>query len=229
MHAAAVEDCQKSCVSECEDGWEEEGGKCFFFSQDELTWEGAEEECKRGHDSHLASVTDQQIDNFIARETKKGELIWIGARQSNEGIWAWNDCSPWNYTSWGDYYTPGPDNIPYQECVFFNKPMMSTIGTWRAGRCSSTAQQLKYVCSKPICSNTMTLALTSTVASISLVLLIVVVVMVVIIFKRRRRQKEKEKKFKVEKNDLYGLYYTDDGDRIDQRTEFEDQNVYYVS
>jgi len=75
----------------------------------------------------------------------------------------------------------------------------------------------------------MTLALTSSVASISLVLLIVVVVMVVIIFKRRRRQKEKEKKFKVEKNDLYGLYYMDDGDRIDQRTEFEDQNVYYVS
>ena len=109
-------------------------------------------------------------------------------------------------------------------------PPWTKIETWRAGRCNEHLIQFKYVCSKPICStDTMTLALTSSVASISLVLLIVVVVMVVIIFKRRRRQKEEQKKFKVEKNDLYGLYYTDDGDRIDQRTEFEDQNVYYVS
>ena len=72
----------------------------------------------------------------------------------------------------------------------------------------------------------MTLALTSSVSSISLILIIIVVV---IIFKVRRKQKEKQKKFKVERNDLYGLYYMDDGDQIDQRTEFVDQNVYYVS
>ena len=72
----------------------------------------------------------------------------------------------------------------------------------------------------------MTLALTSSVSSISLILIIIVVV---IIFKWRRRVAEKQKKFKVERNDLYGLYYMDDGDQIDQRTEFVDQNVYYVS
>merc|ERR1712032_249512 len=94
MHVVAV-DCQKSCVSKCEDGWEEEGGKCYFFSQDKLTWVGAEEECKGSHGSHLASVTDQQTHDFIVRKLE--DDLWIGARQtfdeSKKGSWAWADCS----------------------------------------------------------------------------------------------------------------------------------------
>ena len=116
-------DCQKSCVSECEDRWEEKGGKCYFFSQDKWTWEGAEEECKGTYSSHLASVTDKQTDDFIVRRLEGN--AWIGARQtfdeSDKGSWAWADCSPWNYTSWRPFYTP--DDEIGQECVFYDKPM----------------------------------------------------------------------------------------------------------
>ena len=62
---------------------------------------GAEETCKRSYGSHLASVIDQQTDDFIARKVKKGEAIWIGAKQTFESSWAWADgCSLWNHTSW---------------------------------------------------------------------------------------------------------------------------------
>ena len=79
---AVAVDCQKSCVSECEDGWEEEGGKCYFFSQDELTWVKAEEECK-SHGSHLASVTNQKTDDFLARKCKKGKSFKGPTRSKN--------------------------------------------------------------------------------------------------------------------------------------------------
>jgi len=71
-------------ASDCENEWEENGGKCYFFSQDELTWVGAEEECKMRNGSHLASVTDKQTDDFIGRQIERGEAIWIGAKQAIE-------------------------------------------------------------------------------------------------------------------------------------------------
>ena len=71
-------------ASDCEAGWEENGGKCFFFSQERRTWKGAEEECKMRNGSHLASVTDQEANDFIAGKVKKGEPIWIGAKQTIE-------------------------------------------------------------------------------------------------------------------------------------------------
>ena len=227
------EDCQNSCVSKCEDGWEKEGGRCYFFSQEKRTWVEAEEECKRKYESNLATVTDQRTGDFIKGKCKNGTSIWIGARQSfgsNKASWSWADCSPWNYTSWREFYTPTSENIPWQECVFYDKPM-STIGTWRAGRCNFTA--LRFVCSKPICpkavsyTDSVTLVLASTSTFILLVLFIT---LAVITFKWRRRKVEGQKKFRVEKNDLYGLYYTADGDRIDQGTvEFEDRNDNYAS
>merc|ERR1712130_908536 len=225
MHVFAGEEegCQNSCVSKCEDGWEEQGGKCFFFSREKRTWVGAEEMCKRKYESNLATVTDEQTGDLIKGKCKNGSSIWIGARQSfesNKASWSWADCSPWNYTSWREFYTPTSENIPWQECVFYDKPM-STIGTWRAGQCNYTAQQFRFVCSKPICSNpvrkteSITLALASTA---TFILLILFIILAVIIFKRRRRRKEGAKKFHVDQNDLYGLYYMPDGDRIDQGT-----------
>ena len=237
---ASEKDCQASCVSKCEEGWEEEGGKCYFFSQEHKTWVRAEEECKRDYESNLATVTDKQTGDLIKGKCKNGESIWIGARQtfeSNKEGWSWADCSPWNYTSWREFYTPTSENAPFQECAFYDKPM-STIGTWRAGRCNYTAQQFRFVCSKPICKNNSItpLALASTGTSILLIILLIVLLiilligMVVITFKWRRREREGRKKFRVEKNDLYGLYYTAGGDRIDQGTvEIEDQNDYYAS
>jgi len=147
----AALNCENECVPKCLDGWEEEGGKCYFFSQDVLTWVEAEEECKI-HGSHLASVTSQKADDFLARNCKKGKSFWIGARQTfdsdNRGSWSWADgCSPWKHTSWGANFKP--DNKSKYECALFSKNM-ANIATWRAGRCNY--QRLRFICSKAICN-----------------------------------------------------------------------------
>ena len=141
----------------------------------------------------------------------------------------------------GGSSTPPPLKTPHSKSVPSTTSRcqpLQCIGTWRAGRCNYTAQQFRFVCSKPICSNNSitTLALASTSTSILLItlliilLIILLIVVVVITFKWRRREREGRKKFRVEKNDLYGLYYTAGGDRIDQGTvEIEDQNDYYAS
>ena len=56
-------------------------------------------------------VTDQQTDEFLARNCKKGKSIWIGARQTfdsdNKGSWGWADgYTPWKFTSWMGNFKP---------------------------------------------------------------------------------------------------------------------------
>ena len=218
-------DCESNCVSECEDGWEENRGKCYFFGQEKWTWVGAEEECKRDHDSHLASVTDQQTDYFIASELMTGGSsvpMWIGARQtfeSNfEGRWAWADgCSPWNYTSWGDNFNP--DGVLERECVFFEKLAGQNIARWNAGKCDSLG--FRYVCSKSICSNDN--SITTTTSSpiiialcyiISILTILLIASLAILTFKKRRA--EGARQIKTEQNSLYGQDYNAEGERIDQ-------------
>ena len=209
-------------------------GKCFFFSQDQRTWLAAEEECQR-KSSHLASISGKENNDFIASKLESlldmGEAIWIGARQTFDGpvngSWEWSDCSQWGFTSWNENFNYNPDNVQWQECAFYDKPV-SNIRTWRAGRCNSTEQQFRYVCSKTICSDmTMIVILVTAITSILLILLIAVAV---IIFKRKRKQRDVKTNFVVDGNELYGLYYTADGDRIDQGiVEVQDRNYYYRS
>ena len=125
----AALNCGDECAPKCEDGWEEKEGKCYYFSQDVLTWVEAEEEC-RSHGSHLASVTSQKADDFLAMKCKKGKSFWIGARQTfdsdNRGSWSWADgCSPWKYTSWGANFKP--DNKSGYECALFREVFQKNL------------------------------------------------------------------------------------------------------
>ena len=230
--------------SNCEDGWEENGGKCYFFGheEDKQTWKGAEEECKMRNGSHLSSVTDQQTDDFIARKLRKGESMWIGAKQtfeSNKGSWAWADgCSPWSW-SWADGYNPD-DKLEY-ECAFLEKSIANSVG-WRASKCDDTRRQLRYVCSTSICSdgNRLTPAVdpktivdncncnckcTATAIAIGLlaIVLLLLIAVAVLTFKLKKNRKRERGE-----NGLYGLYYNADGERFDQRYAYaEDRNDYY--
>ena len=236
--------------SNCEDGWEGDGGKCYFFSEVKDTWVGAEEECKMRNGSHLASVTDQQTDDFIARKLKKGEAIWIGAEQTfkgNKGTWAWADgCSPLSWSwSWADDYNPD-DKLEY-ECAFLEKSIANSVG-WRAGKCDDTRRQLRYVCSTSICSdgNRLTPAVdpktivdncncncncTATAIAIGLlaIVLLLLIAVAVLTFKlKKNRNGEVGENVKMDENGLYGLYYNADGERFDQRYAYaEDRNDYY--
>ena len=121
---------------------------------------GAEEECKRNHGngSHLASVTDQQTDDFLARTLNKGDTFWIGAKKtnvSNNGswnmTWTWSDCSQWSHTSWGKVDRAIWDTNEEGGCAFFSKDF-GNRSWWSASECDSTKKQFKYVCNKSICS-----------------------------------------------------------------------------
>ena len=215
------------------------------------TWDGAEKQCTRNHDSHLASVPDQQTDDYIARKLNKGEAIWIGAKQTfgsnNKGSWAWADgCRPWNYTSWAKFFNP--DGVQELECAFYEKGIQN-IAKWRETKCDDFHhKQFRYVCSTSICkdgnSNTPTTAAkaakdakdvknatidptTIVVATSVVVGILVLIVVAVFTFKKL---KNRQQNVKTDENALYGLYYTVDGERIDQGNVYaEDQNLYYDS
>ncbi|KAL3984217.1 ESCRT-I complex subunit pritein [Sarotherodon galilaeus] len=81
-----------SCYK-CEDGWEQHGGKCYYFSTSKSFWDVSRTECRtKGGDLVKIDSSEEQI--FL--ETKTG-YFWIGLTDSaEEGRWLWVDGSPLN-------------------------------------------------------------------------------------------------------------------------------------
>ena len=84
--------------------------------------------------------------------------------------------------------------------------------------------------SKSICSKD-TLVLDQTTiavgATIAILLILLVASVTILIFKKLK-QKRRESQMKTEGNAVYGQYYSDDGERIDQgRVYAEDRNPNY--
>ena len=72
------EGCQSGeCVElKCSPGWEEMNGKCYFWSQEKLFWGAAEEKC-RSFGGHLASVTSQDIHDYIQQNVRTNNQLVI--------------------------------------------------------------------------------------------------------------------------------------------------------
>ena len=106
-------------------------------------WFEAEEACK-SQGSHLASVTNQEVHDYI-----KGKQIhaWIGGTDINkEGTWVWTDCSDWDFDSGWSW--DQPNNLGYgtigANCV------ESGYGYgWNDNSCN---EKLRFVCSKAACA-----------------------------------------------------------------------------
>ena len=185
-----------------------------------MTWVGADLDCKRDHNnSHLASVTDRQTDDFIARNLTTGESIWIGARQSfdskgNSTGWAWVDgCSSWNHSSWESIaHTHNSDDVSERECAFLEKKIIGP--RWGAARCDHTNHQFRYVCSKRVCARVEkhtktagTLGVGIIIAITGSILLLLLAVAVVVVTCMLKRRKQEEKNVRYDENPLYGQYY----------------------
>ena len=52
------------CTVKCDPGWQAFNGSCYFWSQEKLFWGAAEEKC-RELGGHLASVTSEDVHNFL--------------------------------------------------------------------------------------------------------------------------------------------------------------------
>jgi len=139
------------CVEACEEGWEENGDHCYYFSNETKNWFAAESFCQ-GEGGHLASIHSDVTNDFIwERMIRNKNLFWIGGTDTGEeGVWKWTDCTPWNFTVW---LTGNPSNSPGEEdCLDVHKLIHSNRHKdkkWNDDKCS---KEFGFVCSKKICS-----------------------------------------------------------------------------
>ena len=132
------------CVAACEEGWEQNGTHCYFWSPKAmiLTWPDAEDYCKK-KSGHLASVTSNAINDYVVEGRNKRDInrLWIGGSDSEaEGTWRWADCSPWEFTLWK---AKQPDNLwGAQNCL------NHLDQRWDDQRCKNPA---RFRCSQTMC------------------------------------------------------------------------------
>ena len=137
------ENCEASCVVSCPPGWEKEGDRCYLWSDDWKNWYAAEETCKT-YGGNLASVTDQNIHNYMLRKTKE---TWIGGFLGNEkSNWMWTDCSEWTFDS--GWKEGEPNFVDTERCVQYY-PWGPNGNGWNSLHCNNLNQ---FVCSKRVCS-----------------------------------------------------------------------------
>jgi len=154
-----------SCVEEhsCQ-GWEKlsGGSHCYILVHYKKTWFEAEQLCN-GHGGHLASVTNQEIHNYINR---KNAPVWVGGTdEGTEGNWRWSDCSTWSFEQWKvSIFGPTvvvqqPDNgigfgfdgltsMQPENCL---QMRYNNDYKWHDVKCSDRQQ---FVCSKKLCPTT---------------------------------------------------------------------------
>ena len=112
-------------------------------------WAGAERFCKVG--GHLASVTSKEVHEYMldrVGETKT--KVWIGLTDAeNEGVWKWEDGSPFNFTGW----VYPPDGRANENCAeMFNTYENSyNYKGWNDLDCHSN---MNFVCAKPAATTT---------------------------------------------------------------------------
>ena len=70
-----------------------------------MSWFDAEKFCVQSG-GHLASPTNQQVDNFLKTQLKQqtgnsNKVRWLGGiREKNNETWVWTDCSDKPFTEW---------------------------------------------------------------------------------------------------------------------------------
>ena len=65
-----TDECKPNCTGP---GWEEREGQCYYWSQEKLFWGAAEENC-RSMGGHLASVTSQDVEDFLYQNVRNEQI-----------------------------------------------------------------------------------------------------------------------------------------------------------
>ncbi|XP_026203102.2 CD209 antigen-like protein 2 [Anabas testudineus] len=93
----------------CEEGCELHGGKCYYFSTRESTWNQSRDYC-RSKGGDLVKIDSREEQSFLVRRLREKmnddyDTFWIGLTDSQEeDKWLWVDDSPLNtsFLFWND-------------------------------------------------------------------------------------------------------------------------------
>ena len=193
------EENQNKCVVACPQDWEENKGHCYLWSKTKQNWTNAEQMCIK-NEGHLASITDQNIDNYIWNkiQTTTERSVWVGGTdKEEEGTWKWSDGSVWDFTNW----PAKPNNYKKQHClaIMKMKPYSTIKDGWHDTWCD---HDHRFVCSCPLCDNDNSV---STVA-IPIGVVLSIIALAIVIFVSRRCFHKKEEDMDADENHVYGIY-----------------------
>uniref|UniRef100_A0A671XE43 C-type lectin domain-containing protein n=1 Tax=Sparus aurata TaxID=8175 RepID=A0A671XE43_SPAAU len=136
----------------CQEGWEQNGPQCYYFSTVKLTWEQARERCRRDG-ADLVKIESEDEQTLRDKMTEPEDKFWIGLTDSvTEGTWLWTDGTPLNksLTFWSkgepdDWKGVNNENVDGEDCVRMGEKSGSHLKCWFDKFC--TAPQ-KRICEK---------------------------------------------------------------------------------
>jgi len=111
-------------VLKCPDQWEKNGTFCYLAVEEYKSWDNASIACQQRNGSQLASVHDQNENDFL--KDLSDRAVWLGGKgSSSSGIWSWTDKSDFSFTNW-DSDNGKPDK-GREACIV----MDGGVGKWR--------------------------------------------------------------------------------------------------
>lgn len=158
-----------SCQAECDDGWSENEGYCYYVGSTKETWDDSKAKCEE-MDAKLASILSEEEKNFVANITDTNTTdYWIGLFLVNEtgnASWTWIDGKQMSYLNWLDVEPNGTGPCG----------RIAVNDTWRDTECSATISHAKhditYLCKKATKSSTNPVSAASSLCASSLVFLV---------------------------------------------------------
>ncbi|KAM6216807.1 C-type lectin domain family 17, member A [Rhynchocyon petersi] len=114
----------------CPEGWLPFEGKCYYFSPNTKSWDGARKFCQENY-SHLVIISSPAEQKFVASAHGSPRVYWLGLTDRNqEGNWRWLDGSPITLSFWDP---EEPNNLFEEDCASMNRG-----GTWNDLSCDKT-------------------------------------------------------------------------------------------
>ncbi|XP_076977691.1 C-type lectin domain family 17, member A [Tamandua tetradactyla] len=114
----------------CPEGWLPFEGKCYYFSPNTKTWDGARKFCQENY-SHLVIISSVAEQKFVSKAHGSPRVYWLGLHDNDhEGDWRWLDGSPVTLSFWDPQE---PNNLYEEDCASMNKG-----GTWNDLSCGKT-------------------------------------------------------------------------------------------
>uniref|UniRef100_A0A671UC06 C-type lectin domain-containing protein n=1 Tax=Sparus aurata TaxID=8175 RepID=A0A671UC06_SPAAU len=133
--------CHPDTCGKCQEGWEQNGLQCYYFSTDKLTWEQARDECRRdGADLVKIESEDEQVEHTAMVEGE--DKFWIGLTDSvteDTCLTFWSKGEP------DDWKGVNNASVNGEDCVRMGEKYGSHLKCWFDKSCMAPQ---KRICEK---------------------------------------------------------------------------------